>query len=252
MLPAGWAWLEDGQLDGLVPGQVAAAAASGDVALVVRAESVEPWINRVDPMTARQVGGADGVVTGDFLLSEQHDRASEITQTLYQGPTTQPGVARWVYYSGERVWWRVSWRSDDQLEQVLAWAPRTELDALARDMSALEAASSFETPPFRMVGGRCDESRTLDRRALVEASVRRSDARAEGVAEQLAVDGIVTRAVEICLTSVLPRTGACRAVEGTPSTPADHDLASEVLRCVDGRERLPIRIQERLDEVRAW
>ncbi|MCP4807712.1 MAG: hypothetical protein GY913_26995 [Proteobacteria bacterium] len=245
-------WLTDGQLDGLVPHQVGAAAATADVALVTRAEAAQPWVDQVDPLVRRQVGDVQAFVSGDYLLSRQHARAEETTRTLYQGPATTPGVARWVYFSGDRVWWRLSWRTGDQIEQVLAWAPADALDRLAEDMSALESDSTFEVDPMLVIGGACDTTRTVDRRAVVEASVRRADARAQTVAEQLAIDGIVTRAAETCLAQVLPTTGACRVLEGVPVTEADRDLQGQVLRCVDGRARLPLRIQDRLDEVGAW
>ena len=252
VLPAGWVWLADGQLEGLVPHQVGAAAKSSEIALVTRAEDAQGWVDQVDPLVRRQVGDVDAFVSGDFLLSRQHARAEETTRTLYQGPSEVPGVARWVYTSGDRVWWRLAWRSDDRLEQVLAWAPVDGLDDLSQDMRALEGSSTFEVAPMLVVGGHCDTSRTVDRRAVLEASVRREDARPQTAAEALAVDGIVTRAIERCLAEVVPRTGACRVYEGTPVTQGDEDLQGEVLRCVDARERLPLRIQERLDEVRAW
>ncbi len=268
-LPSGWTWIEDGSLDGLVPDQTAAAAVARDIGLVLREEPVDPWRQRASgdmARTVRQVGDLEGFVSADFLLSMQRMKAKDVTDTLYQGPTdsTQP-VSRWVYVSGEQVWWRLAWREGETFHQVMAWAPRDKLPELSLHMRALEEQSALENSLPALLGrvGGCSNQATISRASAVRQSRRWTDAaraverRAEGQPEwkrsagELAATGFLVRAAESCMTEVAASTGACSIYEGEAVDERSVELQERIAACMDGRERLPVALGERLDEVMA-
>jgi hypothetical protein len=266
-LPVGWSWIEDGSLDELVPDQTAAAALARDIGLVVREEPVDPWRQRAEgdmARTVRRLGDLEGFVSADFLLSMQRMKAQEVAETLYQGPTdsTDP-VSRWVYVSGDQAWWRLAWREGETFHQVMAWAPRDKLPELTQQMRALEEASALKNSRPAMLGrvGGCSTQATISRAATVRQSRRWTDAaraverRSEGQpswkrsAAELAATGFLVRAAESCMTEVAASTGACAVYEGEALDERSLELQERIAACMDGRERLPVALGERLDEV---
>ena len=266
-LPEGWSWLEDGSLDGLVPDQTGAAAASSDIALVTRSEPLEPWRERARNDMARAVrklGDLEGFVSADFLLNMQRIKAQDVTTTLYVGPTERDDpAARWVYLSGERVWWRVAWRKGEEFQQVMAWAPKEKLPELAVHLRALEEANELRSDTPALLGrvGICDKTATVSRSSIVRQSRRWTDAsraverRSEDQpawkrsAMELAATGMLLRSAESCLSEVGASTGACLVYEGEAIDERSTELEERIAACMDGRERLPVAIGTRLDEV---
>ena len=261
-LPLGWQWLGEGQLEDLVPGQTGAAARSAEMALVTREEPAAPHIAAVDPFTAQQVQDVDGFISGETLLSRQRQKAGDTVKTLYQGASDHPSVSRWVHITPSTglVWWRLAWRQGDQLQQVMAWAPADELDVLAAAMMELEEGTAWSpSPPMLLVAaGTCDETATVSRNSMIEASARHEDAlaaiarREGGMRLHLAGRAILSRSAESCLTEVAPKMGVCRVYAGEAITERDRDIEGEVARCMDKREKLPVKLAERLDTVAAW
>jgi len=260
ILPVGWQWLE-GQLEDLVPGQTGVAAVSTKMGLVTREEPAAPWIAGLDPFTVAKVQDVDAFVNGDLLLSHQREKAAETVRTVYQGPTEHPGLNRWVHItpSTGQAWWRLAWKSDDTLHQVMAWAPSEDLDELAKAMLDFESKNAVEADPQLLVVGKaCDEVATVSRVEVVAGAARSKDAalaaerRGGSVELHMSASAILFRAAESCLTEVAPRFSVCRVYEGPAVTERDRNLQTEASKCIDKREPLPGKLAARLDTVAEW